>query len=77
MMVATECVDRIATMRLRTGVIWALTPTVVGWAIGARTKVREVVQLPTMDRRWLLARMSAPMWKLGMRHATATRPPVI
>lgn len=74
MMVATECVDRTATMKPKTGVTWALTPMGVGWAIGARTKAREVVQLPTMDQRWLLARTSAPMWRLGMRHATATRP---
>lgn len=53
-MVATECVDRIATMKPRTGVIWDLTPTDVGWATGARTKAREDVHLPTMDQRWQL-----------------------
>jgi len=77
MTAATECVDRIATMKPRTGVTWALTPMGVGWATGARTKAREAVQLPTMDQRWLLVKMSAPMWTLGMRHATATRPHVI
>jgi len=76
-MVATECVDRIATMKPRTGVTWALTPMVAGWATGAKTKAREDVQLLTMDQRWLLARTSAPMWTLGMRHVTATRPPAI
>jgi len=50
-MVATECVDRIATMKQRTGVIWDLTPTDVGWATGARTKARGVVHLLTMDQR--------------------------
>jgi len=49
-MVATECVDRIATMKPRTGVIWDLTPTDVGWATGARTKARGVVHLLTMRR---------------------------
>jgi len=77
MMVATECVDRIATMKPRTGVIWDLTPMVVGWAIGVRTKAWEDVLLPTMDQRWLLVRTSAPMWTLGMRYVTATRPLVI
>jgi len=77
MTAATECVDRIATMKPRTGVTWALTPMGVGWATGARTKAREAVQLPTMDQRWLLVKMSAPMWTLGMRHATETRPHVI
>jgi len=75
MMVAMECVDRIATMKLRTGVIWDLTPMGVGWAIGARTKAWEDVHLPIM--RWLLVRMSAPTWTLGMRYVTATRPLVI
>jgi len=77
MMVATVCVDRIATMKPKTGVIWDLTPMGVGWAIGARTKAWEDVHLPIMDQRWLLVRMSAPMWTLGMRYVTATKPLVI
>jgi len=55
MMVAPEFVDRFATTKPRTGVILDWTPMDVGWAIGARTKAREVAQLHNMDQRWLLA----------------------
>lgn len=61
MTVATECVDQIATMKPRTGVSMGMTPTAVGWELGARTKAWEAAHLPMVDQSLRLVKMFAPM----------------
>merc|ERR1711936_723546 len=59
-MVATECAQRTATGRLRTGATWVPTQTAAGWATGARTRAWEDALHPWEDQSWRPVRTSAP-----------------